>query len=938
MFRTHTYSRQEMLSFKSTNYVPYPNSVFKESRNHAWIKKRKRAGWQCALNYTPPVKMTVPSLVSTNVRSLFAKISDLTCSLNTRIHSNTCVACIQETWLNQNVEDALVQIDGFVCYRQDRQHSRKKTGGGVATYINTSWSGKSEVIFSFSEKSIDCLSVRCHPRFSRFKSTIITNVYIAPSCSQSDISSFFDHYIPFLVPILDENLHLVVGDFNHANIFPLLSFGLSDLSHSPTRGNSILDKMITNHPNLFSLKLMAPVSTSDHCVLLLRPKIYSRSTYPTFIRSNQIRFYLRNLSLIRISLLYRSIAISQSRVASCASLLNCISLFTETMKSIFNLCCPMEMLFVCDGKISSPLLKSLRRQKERSYKFHHPIAVKHYSNLIKVEITRLNKTFASQILQTTNTKLQWQGIRLLCGQKRKNVNSDVDVNSLNAAFLHPSTDSQIPSFPCEVPNSDLIPFSNEEIFKLLRSFKPSSSAGPDGLSPAFLKFGAASLTSMMTSLINESLSSQMIPDSWRPVTIIPIPKASSSTVLAKRFRPIALTSVVLKLTEKAILSRLQSLVTLPHDPLQFAYKPNRSTLDAVSTLVHYISKSLNSSVKSVRCVFLDYSSAFDSVSRSSLLFKLESFGTPRQLLSWLSDYFTERTQCTKLGKNTSSPLLINSGVLQGAVLSPYLFSAFISDLSVPNPAHIQKYADDVVLCQTVSSSSEFSSFTENLSQIQQFSNNSGLHLNTSKCLECIFSSSRSTFPLDNVTLNDNHLSRVTSVKYLGITIDNDLRWSTHIQNCIGKLRRLSFQLRKLRQFRTPQNLLLSFVNQCVLPILLYCSPVVFPGLLKQDFKTIRRGLMIISRASLIPVESLITELIDGHIKSCMSLANKILNDPSHPLHLDLSSCRSHSITRSSYRYLPSRINIYKNSPVPYLARLLTNKERVLNELRQSLLV
>ena len=437
--------------------------------------------------------------------------------------------------------------------------------------------------------------------------------------------------------------------------------------------------------------------------------------------------------------------------------------------------------------------------------------------------------------------------------------------------------------------------------------------------------------------MNKSVHDCLIPNAWRPVTVVPIPKKSTSNALTKRFRPIAITSSALKLAERAILSRLRTYLTVPHDSLQFAYKTNRSTLDAVSSVVHFISKSLDQSVKSVRCIFLDYSSAFDSVPRFSLLKKLESFGCPISILSWLKDYFTNRVQRTKMGGKLSCPLLNNSGVLQGAVLSPYLFSTYISDLVVSPPAKLIKYADDVVLCQSVSNQSDFLSLSDNLTATDNFSLQAGLHLNSSKCFECLFSLSRSSFPSEPSFISGSPVLRVDTVKYLGVTLQNNLKWSSHILCTVGKLRRLSFHIRKLRQFTAKQSVISSFVTQCVLPIVLYCSPVIFPGLLKKDFIVLRRGLAIISRVSLLPIDYLIGKLCDLHIDSCESFAHKILNDPTHPLHSELSSCYSHPSTRSTFRLIPARIGIYKNSPVPYLARILTDKNRVISDLKMNLL-
>ena len=103
-------------------------------------------------------------------------------------------------------------------------------------------------------------------------------------------------------------------------------------------------------------------------------------------------------------------------------------------------------------------------------------------------------------------------------------------------------------------------------------------------------------------------------------------------------------------------------------------------------------------------------------------------------------------------------------------------------------------------------------------------------------------------------------------------------------------------------------------------------------LLKRDFKLLRRGLKILCRVSSIPLSVLIRRACDTHIDSCLKFAQRILDEPTHPLHSELPACRSHTSMRSQFRYLPSRINVYKNSPIPYLARVLTDKQKVQSEL------
>ena len=141
-----SYSKQFMLHIKDRTVdlplnVPVNNHT--DVKKH-YLRKRRRAGWQKALNRTMPRNMTVPSIMCNNVRSIFNKIPDLTYLLQSRVFRNSCVICLQESWLNVDIDDSLVNIDKFECYRQDRVRSRKKTGGGVLTYLNSDWCGKSQ--------------------------------------------------------------------------------------------------------------------------------------------------------------------------------------------------------------------------------------------------------------------------------------------------------------------------------------------------------------------------------------------------------------------------------------------------------------------------------------------------------------------------------------------------------------------------------------------------------------------------------------------------------------------------------------------------------------------------------------------------------------------------------------------------------------------------
>ncbi len=121
-------------------------------------------------------------------------------------------------------------------------------------------------------------------------------------------------------------------------------------------------------------------------------------------------------------------------------------------------------------------------------------------------------------------------------------------------------------------------------------------------------------------------------------------------------------------------------------------------------------------------------------------------------------------------------------------------------------------------------------------------------------------------------------------------------------------------------FGVPQNLYVSALS--VIPIILYCSPAIFPGLPKQDFALLRRSIKLISNVCGLSFSYLTNLVCERHIKSSSDFAERILADSEHPLHEELSKARSHTFTRSLFKLLPSKTAAYCNSVLPSLSRLL----------------
>lgn len=427
--------------------------------------------------------------------------------------------------------------------------------------------------------------------------------------------------------------------------------------------------------------------------------------------------------------------------------------------------------------------------------------------------------------------------------------------------------------------------------------------------------------------MNRSLGSGKIPDKWRDIKITPIPKPNS---IPTKYRPIANTSVLLKITENCLLDCIRPNIDLAADSFQFAYKPRRSTMDAVATLINEISSSLDSGNMVYKCLFLDYSSAFNTIPRDVIISTMEERDTPNWAVKWLIDYFTERKQYIRIGSRSSLSVVNNCGVLQGAVLSPFLFTCYVDSLK-SSDCMLLKYADDITLGAPAKSEIQEKILDENFRNVINWSSSHGLYLNKTKCVEMLLNlrALRSPGSIEgfnhHMQIDDVPLERVPSFKYLGVTISTDLTWSRHLEQLFIKCRKLSFHIKRLRSYRVPTVVIWRFVDSCVLSLILYCSPVIFPGLLKKDFTLLRRTINVIARVSGISFPTLCDVITKRHFAACKRFVNNILSDEMHPLHDAISVCRSLRPLRSSFRLISARTNTFRNSIIPFLARFLTNE-------------
>lgn len=147
---------------------------------------------------------------------------------------------------------------------------------------------------------------------------------------------------------------------------------------------------------------------------------------------------------------------------------------------------------------------------------------------------------------------------------------------------------------------------------LFQRQKTRKALGPDGVSPSCLRVCSDQLAPIFTQIFNRSLELCELPSRFKCSTSIPVPKKPPITGL-NDYRPIALTSVVMKSFERLVLRHLKDITGPLLDPLQFAYRTNRLVDDAVNMGLHYILHHLDSLGTCARILFVDFSSAFNTI-------------------------------------------------------------------------------------------------------------------------------------------------------------------------------------------------------------------------------------------------------------------------------------------------------------------------------------
>ncbi|KAK3522364.1 hypothetical protein QTP86_007648 [Hemibagrus guttatus] len=569
--------------------------------------------------------------------------------------------------------------------------------------------------------------INCKPFYSprEFSSFILVGVYIPPQGNVREAQRALADEIQSVERTNPDALVIVLGDFNKGNLSHELP-KYKQFIKCPTREGNVLDHCYTTISGAYRAVPRAALGQSDHIMVHLIPE------------------YRQKLKLckpvVRTSKKWTSEAVGELQgCLDCTdwdvfrSTTNSLDEYTDTVSSY---------IYFCEDSII-PTCTRVSYNNDKPW--------------FTAKLTRLRSEKEAAFRSGDRGKYKEAKYRFS--------------EELSPTQLHTSAKPHPP------PLTPLT-IKEEEVNRLFKRLNTRKATGPDSVSPSLLKHCANQLSPVFTDIFNTSLETCHVPACFKTSAIVPVPKKTKITGLYD-YRPVALTSVVMKSFERLVLSYLKDITDPLLDPLQFAYRANRSVDDAMNMALHFILQHLDSPGSYARILFVDFSSAFNTIIPALLRDKLFQLNVPDSMCSWITDFLTDRRQFVRLGTHGSDLQHISTGSPQGCVLSPLLFSLYTNGCTSGHQSvKLLKFADDTTLIGLISDGNESA--------------------------------------------------------YRGTTITKELKWVQNISSLIKKAQQRMYFLRQLKKFLLPVKMLVNFYTAIIESVLTSSITVWFAAATARD--------------------------------------------------------------------------------------------------------
>lgn len=402
--------------------------------------------------------------------------------------------------------------------------------------------------------------------------------------------------------------------------------------------------------------------------------------------------------------------------------------------------------------------------------------------------------------------------------------SPIDRNVLSfIEWLNETSDFTLPD------NAIISSVGIKEVASKLRN---SKAPGIDGVTNILIKRLPERAFQILARIFNACLKTGYFPNRFKIAKVKAIPKpGKDQRDPSNYYRPISLLSCIGKMFEKLIHCRFQAHAESNNliNPEQFGFRRQHSTVHQLKRVTNYI-RQKKAERKTTSMVLLDIENAFDTICHDGLIYKLNKNGTPMYLLKILRAFISNRQFMVEVNRVLSDPKKVVAGVPQGSVLSPILYATYIANFKGIKDCQSAYYADDTALYSaTKTTNKSIKNVQRSLQSIDKFMTKWKIRINAAKTQFIIFPFNRSRRRIHTTDLRflNNVIRPETTVKYLGVILDQKLNFDSHIVNARNKASKAMCAFYPLRAETSKLNLKNKNVvyKTMIRPIITYAAPI-----------------------------------------------------------------------------------------------------------------
>ena len=342
---------------------------------------------------------------------------------------------------------------------------------------------------------------------------------------------------------------------------------------------------------------------------------------------------------------------------------------------------------------------------------------------------------------------------------------------------------------------------------------------------------------LIAHVYNLGICDGIYPDALKIGRVTPAFKSGEVTKM-NNYRPISNLLTINKIFELLTYKRMNEFIDRFHilSNLQYGFRKAKNTTQAIFRVVGDILRTFNEKSYTI-ALFVDLRKAFDAVNRAILMPKLSLYGFRGVAIEFLSSYLTNRRQYVNINNHNSEIEPINVGVPQGSVLGPLLFNIFINDIVGIGTANKVLFADDAIFYVTEKALDLcVEKMKLVIAELSEWLDNNKLVPNVSKTKVMMFTP-RTVGDLPDMYFNGTKLEWASSMRYLGIIIDNKLNFALQSNEVYRRLSKMHGVFHSLSAL-VPRTTLVTLYHSLVYPIIIH-NIIIWGGIPAAGLKNIK---------------------------------------------------------------------------------------------------